>query len=50
MDNATGHPSEVVDFKVKTKDGFNEAMYLPANMTALIQEMDQIVIKIIVTL
>lgn len=44
LDNAPGHPNET-EMKVKTKDGFIEIMFLPKNTTALIQPLDQNVIK-----
>lgn len=44
LDNAPGHPDSD-DLKVKTIDGYIEVMYLPKNTTALIQPMDQNVIK-----
>lgn len=44
LDNAPGHPDSD-DLKVKTADGYIEVMYLPKNTTALIQPMDQNVIK-----
>lgn len=49
LDNAPGHPTDVDELKVETKDGFIEVMYLPANTTALIQPMDQCVIKMVKT-
>lgn len=44
LDNAPGHPDKD-ELKVKTVDGCIEVMYLPKNTTALIQPMDQNVIK-----
>lgn len=44
LDNAPGHPDED-ELRVKTADGYIEVMYLPKNTTALIQPMDQNVIK-----
>lgn len=44
LDNAPGHPDKD-ELKVKTADGYIEVMYLPKNTTALIQPMDQNVIK-----
>lgn len=44
LDNAPGHP-DADELKIKTADGYIEAMYLPKNTTALIQPMDQNVIK-----
>lgn len=46
LDNAPGHPiDDEENMKVKTKDGFIEIMFLPKNTTALIQPLDQNVIK-----
>lgn len=46
LDNAPGHPlEEEEEMKVKTKDGSIEIMFLPKNTTALIQPLDQNVIK-----
>lgn len=46
LDNAPGHPlEEEEEMKVKTKDGWIEIMFLPKNTTAIIQPLDQNVIK-----
>lgn len=46
LDNAPGHPlEEEEEMKVKTKDGSIEIMFLPKNTTAIIQPLDQNVIK-----
>lgn len=46
LDNAPGHPeADELRVKVKTADGYIEVMYFPKNTTALIQPMDQNVIK-----
>ncbi|KAJ8876374.1 hypothetical protein PR048_020819 [Dryococelus australis] len=44
LDNAPGHRDKE-ELRVKTGDGYIEALYLPENTTALIQPMDQNVIK-----
>lgn len=46
LDNAPGHP-DVDDLRVKTADGFIEVLYMPANTSALIQPMDQNIIKMV---
>lgn len=46
LDIAPGHPiDDEENMKVKTKDGHIEIMFLPKNTTALIQLIDQNVIK-----